>query len=191
MSYELSIFHSGWGWIGMAVSERGLAGLTLPSPEEGSALETIQRAHPGGVRVDPGRWLELREKLLSYLDGEVADFSGVPLDLPPGPPFWRRVWDACARIPYGETRTYAELACEVGSPRGFRAVGRAMAANPIPIVIPCHRVVGSDGGLVGFAGGLDQKRRLLRMEAERVASASGSVAAPFTGASGGATPSIK
>ncbi len=150
----------------MAVSDRGLAGLTLPRSTEAAAWEILQKEHPAGVRVDGDRWPALRESLTAYLGGEASDFSGLSLDLPSGPPFWRRVWEACARIPYGETRTYAALAAEVGSPRAFRAVGGAMASNPIPIIVPCHRVVGSDGSLVGFGGGLEQKRRLLKMEAE-------------------------
>jgi len=161
----LSVFPSSWGWLGLAVSERRLAGVILPQPNEQTAWERLHAEHPGGTRVDGDPWPEVRTKLLKYLEGDLPDFSDVPLDLPDSPPFWRKVWEACARIPYGETRSYAELAAEAGSPRASRAVGGAMAANPIPIIVPCHRVVGSNGSLVGFGGGLPQKKRMLEMEA--------------------------
>ncbi len=165
MAVDLCIFPTNWGWMGVAISERGLAGLILPRPSQEATWALLEKAHPAGRHVEGDPWPELRQKLLDYLAGQIPDFSDIPLDLPPGPPFWRRVWDRCARIPYGETATYLGLAKEVGSPRAFRAVGSAMAANPIPIIIPCHRVVGSDGSLTGFGGGLDQKKRLLAMEA--------------------------
>jgi methylated-DNA-[protein]-cysteine S-methyltransferase len=165
MGVSLSVFPSGWGWIGMAMSERGLAGLTLPLATEEAAWSRLRAGWPDGAPSTSDRATELRLRLLDYLAGTPVDFSDVPLDLPVRPPFWRRVWEACARIPYGETRSYAELARELGAPGAFRAVGGAMAANPIPLVIPCHRVLGSNGSLVGFGGGLDQKRRMLQMEA--------------------------
>jgi len=149
----------------MAVSRRGLAGLTLPQPSEESAWSRLFSGWPDGVPQESSAWPELQTMLLDYLSGKHVDFSNIPLDLPKGPPFWKKVWLLCTRIPYGETRSYMELAEEAGAPRAFRAVGGAMAANPIPIVIPCHRVLGSNGNLVGFGGGIDQKRRLLEMEA--------------------------
>ena len=164
MTVIISVFPTTWGWVGMAISRRGLAGLVLPQATEDAAWSRLHLDWPEGVPEEGDPWPEMRQRLVDYLEGKPVDFSDVPLDLPDGPPFWRRVWEACARIPYGATRSYAELAQEVGSPRAFRAVGGAMAANPIPIVIPCHRVVGSDGGLVGFGGGLGQKMRLLEME---------------------------
>jgi O-6-methylguanine DNA methyltransferase len=164
MGVFLSVFSSDWGWIGMAASERGLAGLTLPRATEEAAWSQLRAGWPDGIPATD-QWPELRQRLQDYLAGKAADFSDVPLDLPARPPFWRRVWEACVRIPYGETRSYAELAREAGASRAFRAVGGAMAANPIPLVIPCHRVVGSDGSLVGFGGGVEQKRRMLEMEA--------------------------
>jgi O-6-methylguanine DNA methyltransferase len=165
VSVTISVFPSSWGWVGIARSRKGLAGITLPRPTEADAWSLLQGEHPDGERVDSDQWPEVRQKLLDYLDGNPCDFSDIPLDLPDGPPFWRAVWDACARIPYGETRSYADLAREAGSPRAFRAVGGAMAANPLPIIVPCHRVVGSGGSLVGFGGGLPQKKRMLEMEA--------------------------
>ncbi len=103
-----------------------------------------------------------REQLLAYFAGKRRAFD-VPLR-PRGTPFQRRVWAALRTIPYGETKSYGELAAELGQPTAARAVGLANAKNPLPIVIPCHRVIGADGSLTGYAGGLAIKRRLLELE---------------------------
>jgi len=102
-------------------------------------------------------------QLREYFAGRRAVFD-VPLDLSSGTPFQRRVWRACASIPYGEVRSYGELARMAGCPRGARAVGQVMGSNPVPLVVPCHRVIRSDGSLGGFGSGLWVKRRLLRIE---------------------------
>jgi AraC family transcriptional regulator of adaptative response/methylated-DNA-[protein]-cysteine methyltransferase len=104
----------------------------------------------------------LRSQLGEYFAGRRTVFD-LPLEYP-GSPFQRRVWDALLRIPYGETRTYADIACEIGAPGAARAVGSANGANRIAIVIPCHRVVAADGGLGGYGGGLWRKLRLLEAE---------------------------
>jgi methylated-DNA-[protein]-cysteine S-methyltransferase len=105
---------------------------------------------------------EVRRQLGEYFAGRRRDFD-LPL-APRGTDFERRVWEALLAIPFGETRTYAEIARAIGHPDACRAVGRANGRNPIPIVIPCHRVIGSDGSLTGFGGGLDLKRLLLEHE---------------------------
>ena len=106
---------------------------------------------------------EARRQLLEYLAGRHTAFS---LSLAPegGTPFQRQVWRALEAIPFGETRTYGQIAAAVGSPKAVRAVGQANHRNPIPIFIPCHRVVGADGTLTGYAGGLELKRSLLKLE---------------------------
>jgi methylated-DNA-[protein]-cysteine S-methyltransferase len=101
-------------------------------------------------------------QLAEYFAGERDAFS-IPL-APRGTPFQHRVWQALAAIPYGETRSYGEIARVIGSPSASRAVGAANGRNPIPIVVPCHRVIGADGTLTGFGGGLDAKRWLLAHE---------------------------
>ena len=101
-------------------------------------------------------------QLREYFDGSRRAFD-LPLDLE-GTPFQRRAWLALAEIPYGETRSYGEQARRLGMPRAARAVGAANGANPVPIVLPCHRLVGADGSLTGFGGGLEAKRRLLEFE---------------------------
>lgn len=103
-----------------------------------------------------------REALQDYFAGERRDFD-LPLD-PAGTDFQRAVWEALRAIPYGGTRTYGEIAAAVGRPKAVRAVGQANHVNPLPIFIPCHRVVGKGGALTGYAGGLDLKRALLALE---------------------------
>ena len=103
------------------------------------------------------------EQLAAYFEGEAVAFD-VPLN-PMGTPFQQDVWHALQQIPYGETTTYGELARSLGKPAASRAVGAANGANHIPVIIPCHRVIGSDGSLTGFAGGLNAKQTLLNLEA--------------------------
>ena len=112
---------------------------------------------------DPGGCLaQAAAQLAAYFAGERRDFD-LPL-APDGTPFQRQVWDALAAVPYGATTSYGELAAAIGRPGSARAVGAANGANPLAIVVPCHRVVGADGTLTGYAGGLDAKRRLLDLE---------------------------
>ena len=112
---------------------------------------------------DPTVLDPLRRQLQEYFAGARREFD-LPLDWTLVGGFARAVLEATARIPYGETRTYAQIAAEAGSPRAFRAAGNALGSNPIAIVIPCHRVVASGGRLGGYGGGLDRKRLLLDLE---------------------------
>jgi methylated-DNA-[protein]-cysteine S-methyltransferase len=110
----------------------------------------------------PPRIAHARRQLEEYFAGERREFE---LALSPvGTPFQRLVWDALAIIPYGETWSYGRLAKHIGEPGSARAVGAANGRNPVPIVLPCHRVIGADGSLTGFGGGLDKKEKLLRLE---------------------------
>jgi methylated-DNA-[protein]-cysteine S-methyltransferase len=105
----------------------------------------------------------LRRELAAYFDGVPTGFPSIPLDLN-GTPFQLRVWQELRRIPYGRAISYGELARRVGRPQASRAVGQANAVNPIPLIIPCHRVIAADGSLGGYSSGLDRKRWLLRHE---------------------------
>lgn len=105
----------------------------------------------------------LREQLNTYFEGRLRDFN-IPI-APTGTPFQQRVWQALRAIPYGETRSYSQIAAVIGQPRAQRAVGSANHANPISILQPCHRVIAAGGGLGGYGGGLDRKRALLELEA--------------------------
>jgi O-6-methylguanine DNA methyltransferase len=154
------------GALRIASSAAGLAYIELPH-ESGSGLHGFaRRAFPGARQLDgfaPNRRAvgQLRE----YLEGKRIDFD-LPLDLR-GTAFQVAVWTALRDIPYGQTRSYAEIARAVGRPRAVRAVGAANAANPLALVIPCHRVIASGGKLGGYAGGLELKARLLAMERAR------------------------
>jgi methylated-DNA-[protein]-cysteine S-methyltransferase len=106
--------------------------------------------------------METERQLRAYFAGDLRRFE-LPLDLA-GTPFQQRVWRELRKIPYGETLSYGQLACNLGTPAAVRAVGAANGANPVPIVVPCHRVIGASGKLVGYGGGLPLKRRLLALE---------------------------
>ncbi len=141
-------------------------GLTLRLTASQAGVRAIE-FHPGeapaGTRHDrnPTLMAAVRQ-LRGYFDGSLTDFD-LPLDLE-GTPFQKRVWSELVKIPYGRTRSYREIACAIGAPSAIRAVGAANGANPAPIVVPCHRVIGSSGKLVGYGGGLELKRRLLELE---------------------------
>jgi len=114
-------------------------------------------------RRDDGQFVEARAQLSAYFAGELHEFD---LELmPAGTPFQLAVWQALTAIPYGATISYGELADRIGRPSASRAVGAANGANPIPIIVPCHRVIGASGALTGFGGGIDTKRWLLAHEA--------------------------
>lgn len=105
----------------------------------------------------------IREQLSAYFDGRLREFN-CRIVLDSGTDFERKVWLSLKKIPYGETRSYKWLAEEIGNPKGVRAVGRALSRNPIPIILPCHRIIESDGSIGGYSSGTDIKRRLLDLE---------------------------
>ena len=147
----------------LAVTERGLCRISF-DPEPDRETETLARTF--GVRVlrAPRELDSVRRELDEYFEGRRRDFD-LPLDLRGREGFSRDILERLARVPYGEVTTYKSLAVEAGNPRAARAVGTIMNRNPIPIVLPCHRVVGSNGSLVGYGGGLERKRLLLDLEA--------------------------
>jgi methylated-DNA-[protein]-cysteine S-methyltransferase len=123
---------------------------------------------PQDWRSDDAAFADVREQLHAYFAGELHEFS-LPL-APAGTPFQQSVWTALRTIPYGETRSYLDIANSIGKPSACRAVGAANGANPLPIVVPCHRVIGSNGTLTGFGGGVEVKRRLLALEGAKALS---------------------
>ena len=163
MPHKFIAFETDWGWIGVAFSEHGVLRVTFPQTTRQGVLGVLQIHLPGGTLATPDAFPEVVDQLRRYFSGQRVDFD-VPLDLSGYSFFLYRVWEATRAIPYGETRSYAELAAAVGRPRAYRAIGRAMAINPTPIIVPCHRVLRSDGGLGGYGGGLALKERLLEME---------------------------
>ena len=146
----------------VAASEQGLAAISF-DPEPESQLERLARIAGPGVLRSPRSVDAARRELHQYFEGKRHSFD-LSLDLRALPPFTVSVLQELACVPYGETTTYGALAAQVGRPRAARAVGTVMNRNRIPIVLPCHRVVGSRGDLVGYAGGLDRKLTLLELE---------------------------
>ena len=151
----------GWGWCGLRRTRRGLSRSTLPQESREAATRVVE----GGAEPGRGDRLleEVAEELRRYFAGQATDLPG-DLDLSGLTDFTRRVLAACRDVTYGRTSSYGALAEAIGSPRAARAVGGALHRNPLAIVVPCHRIVGADGRLVGFGGGLQMKRRLLALE---------------------------
>lgn len=157
------LFETAWGWVAAVASPRGICALSLPRPTSQVAMQEVER-WLAGARRDPAALAQVRERLSAYLKGHPVSLSDIQVDIEDAPPFFRRAWEACRRIPRGQVRTYAWLAQEAGHPKAARAAGQAMARNRLPILVPCHRVLGSNGGLHGYGGGLDMKARLLALE---------------------------
>ena len=160
VAYELH--DSPVGKLFVAVSDRGVCEIHYDADPE---VEAERLARLFGTRVlrSPRPTDEARRQLDEYFAGERRDFE-LEVDLSPARDFGRAVLEQLAHVPYGELTTYGTLAERAGRPRAARAVGTVMNRNPVPIVLPCHRVVGSTGSLVGYAGGLDRKRLLLELE---------------------------
>jgi methylated-DNA-[protein]-cysteine S-methyltransferase len=155
------MFKSRWGWMGMAESERGLAAIVLPRSSKAAVaadlgVEPARRASSATLR-------RAKKQLVEYLAGTRTSFD-LPLDLSRGTAFQRRVWKTLQAIPYGQLWSYRGLASRVGGIQYARAVGGAVGANPLPIVVPCHRIIAQDATLGGFSSGLPAKRRLLALE---------------------------
>jgi methylated-DNA-[protein]-cysteine S-methyltransferase len=146
----------------VAASERGLCRIAF-DPEPEAELERLARTAGPRVLRAPSALARVRRELDEYFDGRRRAFD-LDVDTAALPAFQRLVLEALVGVPYGETATYGTLAAGIGKPRAARAVGGALNRNPIPIVLPCHRVVGSTGSLVGYAGGLERKRALLALE---------------------------
>lgn len=169
---------AGWGWIGLVASERGLRLLALPQPTPEAAAAAVNEHYAevaaatdaGAAVAEPttpadALLAEAAQQVQAYLAGARREFT-VPLDLRGHTEFALAVWATARRIGYGQTRTYRWIAGHVGGGQGiYQAVGAALGSNPVPLIIPCHRVVGVDGSLHGYAGGLELKRRLLALEA--------------------------
>jgi methylated-DNA-[protein]-cysteine S-methyltransferase len=189
MSLHYDIFETRFGWVGVLASSDGLRRTTLPqpSPDECVALlgNELEQAE-----LSPERFEVLKDKIVRYLEGDLVSFEEVSIDVEDATPFlkaaWaacrsipkvedatpflKAAWAACRSIPKGETRTYKWVASQAGKPQAPRAAGQAMARNRLPLIVPCHRVIASDGSLRGFGKGTTQlglKSRLLNLEGNR------------------------
>lgn len=150
------------GTVFVAATEKGICSISLAVSEEAFLSEIKNLGKP---ERDDKRFIVIKKDLKYYFSGKKADFHKYHLDIKTlGTEFQKRVWNKLIEIPYGETRGYKWLAKAVGSPKGFRAVGGANGKNPIPIIIPCHRVINSDGSLGGYSGGVWIKEWLLKLE---------------------------
>ncbi|TYB49231.1 methylated-DNA--[protein]-cysteine S-methyltransferase [Actinomadura chibensis] len=146
------------GDLTLVAVDGGLAGLYMEVQRHRPPEESL--GVPGDPEDEP--FASAAEQLSAYFAGDLTEFD-LPLNLQ-GTPFQQRVWTALQQIPYGETTTYGQLAAELGKPSASRAVGLANGRNPISVIVPCHRVVGANGDLTGYGGGLDRKRYLLDFE---------------------------
>ena len=151
------------GPLWVAVGPRGLLNIHYGAEPSSLELRRIVRAYGPGILPDARRVDDVARELDQYFSGKRREFD-VAIDLSPLTPFQREVLGVTARVPYGELTTYAKVAHTTGNDRAYRAAAGAIGDNPIPIVVPCHRVVASDGTLGGYAGGLDAKRHLLTLE---------------------------
>ncbi len=150
------------GRLFVAATDEGLLRISYDAePEE--ELERLARVAGPRVLRAPRKVDAVRRQLDEYFDSRREAFE-LPIDLRGTPLFAARVLHELALVPYGQTTTYGALAAQAGAPRAARAVGTIMNRNPVPIVLPCHRVIGASGSLVGYGGGLDRKERLLRLE---------------------------
>lgn len=176
---RLAIFPTDLGWFGLlgadvpkaddpAPDDAEILRLVIGHASDGDVRRAIREAEPDAAIVEADWNPELRRRLQAYARGERVSFDEFRPAYPRNPAFRRRVYELAMRIPHGATLSYADLAARAGSPHAARAVGNAMASNRVPILIPCHRVIGAQGRLGGFSApqGIDLKKRMLALEAE-------------------------
>jgi AraC family transcriptional regulator, regulatory protein of adaptative response / methylated-DNA-[protein]-cysteine methyltransferase len=156
-------FSSSLGTVLIAATSNGLCSVKLG--DDAATLRKLVNEEFSAAEIVQEELKELRTRILEFIDGE-ASLARLPLDIR-GTVFQRRVWDELRRIPRGETRTYREIARAIGAPDAVRAVGSACGANPVALAIPCHRAVRTDGGMGGYAWGVQRKRKLLALEKKR------------------------
>jgi len=160
------VFKTQWGWFGLLAVEQGLVRTFLPASTRQAARDMLLkgRNHP---EFDKALYRPLQDRIIAYFKGKIVDFNtDAPVFLQNLPPFTRSVLSACRKISFGQTSTYSALASAIGRPKAVRAVANALAGNPLPLIIPCHRVIRSDGKIGGFSapGGKKLKTRLLKHE---------------------------
>ena len=160
MTYVYTYMPPPVGTLKLVASARGLAAILWENDDPNRVRLGAMEEHPSHPVL-----VEAQHQLTAYFSGNLTEFS-LPLDFA-GTEFQQQVWNALLTIPFGETRNYAQIAQQIGNPKAVRAVGAANGKNPISIVAPCHRVIGADGTLTGFAGGLAAKACLLEIESKR------------------------
>jgi methylated-DNA-[protein]-cysteine S-methyltransferase len=163
--YYCTIFKIPWGYFGICGTNAGITRTSLPVKTKSICQKLLTKGLKNVV-FDKSIFSSLQKSVTAYYMGHDVDFGNVPLDLSAFSPFTRKVLKTCAKVSYGQTITYKQLARLAGNPNAARAVGAVMARNSMPLIIPCHRVLASDGSLHGFSapGGLETKQKMLRLE---------------------------
>jgi methylated-DNA-[protein]-cysteine S-methyltransferase len=156
------VFNTDMGWLGILGSAAGLRRITLPRPFAQEIPKLLVDSSNQAVEL-PHLFQDIMERLRQYFRGQPMSFPD-KLDLSGATPFQRQVWETARLIPYSETRSYGWVAEQIKKPLAARAVGQALGKNPLPIIVPCHRVLSGNGQLGGFTGGLDTKVQLLTLE---------------------------
>lgn len=165
--YTLILFDTRLGWMGVIGSIKGLKRVIFPQKSRKSVVDIAEGELVFTSEKFSKILKDLPERLSLYIEGKKMDFLD-KLDLTGSTVFQKKVWEAARKIPYGETISYGSLASSIGCNRGARAVGQALSRNPVPIVVPCHRIVGKNGVLTGFRGGLTLKQLLLDIEKSKI-----------------------
>lgn len=160
------VFTAESGYIAISGTEKGLTGVALPADSEENALSQLGGIVRNAI-LSNNLLPEFVESLKRYFLGEKVEFR-VDIDFSGATDFQRRVWQAAMRIPWGETRSYGWVAAQAGNPKASRAAGNALGKNPMPVVVPCHRVIAGDGSIGGFYSGPDVKRWLLSLESVEI-----------------------
>lgn len=162
---KYTIFKTKWGYFGLAATDNGLLRTALPAGARRS-IESQLLHNLRNCRYDKDILKLARRRIIAYFEGDCVDFKDIPVVLDGLGVFAKRVLTACRGIRFGQTVTYGRLAKMAGKPGAARAVGRVMAGNPLPLIIPCHRVICADGCLGGFSapGGLNLKKKMLKLE---------------------------
>ncbi|MHB8085332.1 MAG: methylated-DNA--[protein]-cysteine S-methyltransferase [Dehalococcoidia bacterium] len=161
-----TLIHTRWGWVGALFTEKGLRKLTFPAGSELEARKRLKIDQSCTHYVESASYKKLEKQLVRYFNGEPTQFD-YGLDLSGSTQFQREVWETVADIPYGQAKSYEWVADKMGHKNACRAVGQALARNPVPIIIPCHRVIrknGTPGGFAGQAAIIETKLKLLSLE---------------------------
>ncbi len=164
-SIKYTFFKTKWGYFGLVGTEYALYRTQLPGPEREKNKSLLLKNMPA-AQFDKSLFRPLQEQINTYFEGAYVDFRNIPIELEGSSSFLSSVLSACRNIEFGRTVTYAGLARKLNRPAAARAVGNALAKNPLPLIIPCHRIICSDGKIGGFsaAGGTDLKAKLLKHE---------------------------
>ncbi len=167
--FKYTIFLTAWGWAGFVVDQKALRIFVLPEERKEDVLFNIKKELKYDNLFEDNRvWESLIKKVKEYFTGKKVDFSDYQLNLDNYTNFQKKILQTVRKIPYGETRSYKKVAEEAGYPRAYRAVGNTMRNNPLPLILPCHRIIKSNGMLGGFSGkeGVAFKKKMIDLESE-------------------------